>query len=145
MASLELLFCKNRKSAKLEFHNTVSLELPFLWTSILIKKLPDPCPILQLQRFHKSINNLKTLQFSEVRNSTKHTLFTYDTMYDLWTSIQQVVCCEPSRDIHLFYIHNHIHSCTADLQLQLERCICLHIQQDGNAQLSKNIHKCSQS
>ena len=37
MASLGLLFCRNRNSTKLELYNTVSVELPFLWTSIMIK------------------------------------------------------------------------------------------------------------
>ena len=71
--ALDLLICKmKRKPAKLELHNMVSVELPFLWTSIwsmsnsIASKIPE-----------KRINNLKAFSSvkSEIQQNT-HCLLT---------------------------------------------------------------------
>ena len=56
-----------RKSTKLEPNNMVSLELLFLWTSILLKT--DSGPILQNQRFHKKNTQSRSLHFNRNTNS----------------------------------------------------------------------------
>ena len=78
MASLDLLFSKNRKSAKLEFHNMVAIS----GVAILVDQHIDKNCLIHVQFYSfkdstKENKQSKSLQFSEVRNSTKHTLFTY--------------------------------------------------------------------
>ena len=108
MAFLDLLILhkleiqQNWNSTKLEFTTCMaSLELPFLWSSILIKK---NCLIhAQFYSFKDSTkkrkNNLKSLQFSDVRNSTKHTLFAY--------SVQDFKPIFRKLEWPLLYTHSH--------------------------------------
>ena len=64
-------FADSAKLEILELHHMEFLEW-FLWTSLLLK---TACFMLQI--FHKETEQSKSLQFSKVRNSTKHKWFTY--------------------------------------------------------------------
>ena len=69
-------FCQNWKFQQNWDFTTcmASLEFPFLWTSILIKKCLILAKFFSFKEKERK-NKLKSLQFSEVRYSTKHTLY----------------------------------------------------------------------